>query len=188
MRTVSTAAAAALASGMVPIAVLIEMDISTPLFLNTSNIDLVIGGVTYYGTRGLGKIAPMADTPAEVKGLSFELSGVPSTSVSLVLSELVQGKAVRIKTAIFDPVTYAVLDVRQRWSGLLDVMTISDSANGAVISVTAEHAGIDLARPATTLYSNAEQQRLHSGDLFYQFMADQVEQHIVWPDKAFFLK
>lgn len=188
MRTVSTAAAAVLAGSAVPIALLVEMDLSSPLFLNTSNLDLVVSGTTYYGTKGLGAIAAMAETPAEVKGLTFTLSGVPSTSISLALSEPVQGKAVRIKLAILDPSTYRVLDVRERWAGLLDVMTINDSAGAATINVSAEHAGMDLARAATSLYSDSEQQRLHGGDLFLQFMSDQVEQRIIWPAAVFFRK
>lgn len=188
MRTVSSPAASALSAGNLPIALLIEMDLTSPLNLNTSNIDLVIGGTTYYGTRGLGSIGALAETPAEVRGLTFTLQGVSSNNVSLVLTEAVQGKAVRIKTTILSPSTYQVLDTRLRWAGLLDVMTISESGGTATINVSAEHAGMDLARAATSLYSDAEQQRLHSGDLFLQFLADQVEQKIIWPAAAFFRK
>lgn len=188
MRTVSTTAAAALASGFLPMALLVEMDLSSPLYLNTSGLDLTINGTVYYGTKGFGKIAPMVDTPAEVRGLTFELTGVPSSMISLALSEPVQGKAVRLKTVIFDPATYLPLDVRLRWQGLLDVMSIADAPGAATITVSAEHAGIDLSRPASSLYSNTEQQLLHPGDLFLQFVADQVDQRITWPTAEFFKK
>lgn len=188
MRAVSPSAAAVLASGHVPLAVLVEMDLSTPLNLNTSSIDLVVAGVTYYGTRGLGKIAAVSDTPADVRGLSLELGGVPSDMVSMVLGENVQGKAVRLKLAVLDPSSYTVLDVRQRWSGWLDTMSITESGGTATITVSAEHAGADLTRPASSFYSDEEQQRLHPGDLALQFMADQVEQRITWPAAAFFRK
>ena len=188
MRVVSPSAAAALAGSGLPIALLIEMDLSSALYLNTSNIDLVIGGTTYYGTKGMGQIAPMADTPAEVRGLTFQLGGCPSDKIALALSEPVQGKAVRIKTAVLDPSTYAVLDTRLRWAGRLDVMTINDAPGAATISCSAEHAGMDLARAASSLYSDAEQQRLQPGDLFLQFLADQVDQKVVWPNREFFKK
>lgn len=186
MRTLTTAAATALTGEAVPIALLVEMDLSSPLNLNTSNLDLVVSGTTYYGTKGLGRIGAMQDTASELRGLQFELSGVPSDLLSLALSEPVQGKAVRIKAAILDPSTYAVLDVRLRWAGRLDVMAISDGEPAGTISVTAEHAGIDLVRPASSMYTDAEQQRLATGDLFFQFLADQVEQRVVWPAKEFF--
>lgn len=188
MRTLSTAAAAAMAAASVPLALLVEMDLSSPLNLNTSNLDLVVSGTTYYGTKGLGRIGALQDTAAELRGLQFELSGVPSDLLSLALTEPVQGKAVRIKTAVFDPDTYAALDVRLRWAGRLDVMAVNDGEQSATISVTAEHAGIDLVRPASSLYTDAEQQRLAPGDLFLQFLAEQVEQRVVWPAREFFLR
>lgn len=188
MRALTTAAAAALSSASVPIVLLVEMDLSSPLNLNTSNIDLVISGTTYFGTKGLGRIGALHDTAAELRGLQFELSGVPSDLLSLALSEPVQGKAVRVKTAVLDPSTYAVLDTRLRWAGRLDVMAIADGEQSASISVSAEHAGIDLVRPASSLYTDAEQQRLAPGDLFFQFLADQVEQRVVWPAREFFKK
>lgn len=189
MRTLSVEGAAVLAAGLTPpIALLVEMDLTAPLYLNTSNIDLEIDGTTYYGTRGLGKIGPLSDTPAEVRGIQFELSGVSSDAIALALAAPVQGKAVRIKLAVLHPADYTVLDARNRWAGLLDVMSISESGGMATIAVSAEHAGIDLARPASSLYSHAEQQRLHPGDLFLQFLADQVDRRVVWPSREYFKK
>ena len=157
------------------------MDLTTPVNLNTANADMTLNGVTYLGTRGLGKIDEIKDTSAETAQLKFEMSGVPSSHIALALAEPVQGKAVRIKVAIFDPATYQLLDVRLRWAGRLDVMTIVDSANTATLSVTAEHAGIDLLRPVNSIFSDAEQRRLAPGDLFCQYVSDQAEQRVVWP-------
>lgn len=185
MRTLTASALAALSLSPLPLALLIEMDLTAPLNLNTSSLTLTINGTNYLGTGGLGKIEAIGETPAEIKGLKFELSGVPSTSVALALAEPVQGKAVRIKLAIFDPATYRVLDARVRWAGVLDVMEIDDARGSAVITVTAEHAGIDLQRPYTSLYSDAEQQRLNPGDVAFQFNADQVDSRIVWPDATY---
>jgi len=181
MRTLSTAALAALQRSPLPIAVLLELDLSTPLYLNTSSLTLVVGGNTYLGTAGLGKIEAIQDSPAEVKPLRFELSGVPSSAVSLALSEPVQGKAARVKLVIFDPDTYAGLATYLRWSGLLDVMSLEDGQVTGTIKVTAEHAGIDLIRPTTSLYSDAEQRRLAANDPGLQYMADQQDMRVIWP-------
>lgn len=187
MRTLSAQALAALAAPMVPLAVLVEMDLASGnLWLNTASVDLTLSGNTYYGTKGLGSIEAMLDTPAEARGLAFELSGVPSTQIALALTEAVQGRAVRVRLAIFDPATYQVLAVDTRWTGLLDTMTISDTQPTASLRVTAEHAGIDLFRPFNSTYSDAEQQRLASGDTFFQYLTDQVDMRVVWPAAAFF--
>ena len=185
MRTLGSSALSAIAARSVPVMLFVEMDLTSPLNLCTANVNITYGGKTYYGLKGLGRIGTVTDTPAEVKQLQFELSGAPSELVSLALSEPVQGKAVRIKVAIFDPSTYAVLDVQTRWQGLLDTMTISDGKDGAAIAVTAEHAGIDLTRPASNYYTDPEQQALHPGDLFFQYTSIQVEQRIVWPDRTY---
>lgn len=188
MKTLSTAGQAACASGKVPMTMLVEMDLTSPLNLCTANINLVLAGTTYYGLKGLGRISAAQTTPAEIRQLTFELSGVPSDLVSLALSEPVQGKAVRLKLAIFDPSSYTVLDTVPVWTGELDVMSLQDSATGGTISVTAEHVGIDLNRPVGSLYTDDEQQRLHPGDLFLQYTSQQADQQIVWPAAAYFRK
>ena len=190
MRTITSAAATALQSRMCPLAVLIEMDLAPALNLNTSSLDLTFGGTTYLGTKGLGSIGAVEDTPTEAKGLDFMLSGVATTMVSLALGNDVQGKAVRLKLAIFDPATYQILDASQCWAGVLDVMGIEDDASSktGVLHVSSEHAGIDLFRPYVSLWSDGEQQRLFPGDPSLQYMADQVDMRITWPTAEWFKK
>jgi hypothetical protein len=186
MRIYSAPALAALQAGSLPKALLVEMDLTAPLNLNTASLDLVIGGTTYYGTKGLGKVEAWTEASGEVRGLKFELSGVSQTMLALAMAEPIQGKAVRIKQVLFDPSTYQPIDTRLRWAGMLDVMETEESQETCIINVSAEHAGIDLTRPNTVLYSHADQQLIDSGDMFFQFLADQVEQRIVWPSAEFF--
>jgi hypothetical protein len=181
MRSLSGPTLAALAGGVLPLVLLVEMDLTVPLFVNSANLDLTLNGITYLGTKGLGKVEAIRETAAEMAQLRFELSGVPATNIALALAEPVQGKAVRIKRAVFDPATYQLLDVRLRWAGTLDVMAMSDGPDTATISVTAEHAGVDLLRPVSTLYTQADQQRVAPGDLAFQFVSDQADQRVVWP-------
>lgn len=186
MRTLSNAAVAALQRSPLPIALLVEMDLTTTVYLCTAGINLVIGGNTYLGAGGLGRIEAVQESPAEIKPLRFELSGVPSTQIALALAEPVQGKAVRIKTAIFDPDTYQVIETRLRWQGRLDVFAIEDGETTATLMCSAEHAAIDLLRVATVVYSDTEQRRLNSNDPSLQFMAGQADQRLVWPAASFF--
>jgi hypothetical protein len=181
MRTLSAPALAALQRNPLPIALLIEMDLTVQLYLNTGGIDLTIGGIVYSGTQGLGRVDAVQESPAEIKPLRFELGGVPSTMIALALAEPVQGKAVRVKTALFDPDTYQIIETRLRWQGQLDVMAIEDGIPTATVQVSAEHAAIDLLRTATSYYSDSEQRRLFSGDPSMQYVADQAEVKIVWP-------
>ena len=182
MRTISSAEQAALLRNPIPLAILVEMDLASgSLNLNTASLDLTIGGKTYYGTKGLGTIGTVQDSPAEIQALNFEMSGVPSADIALALSEPVRGKAARILLAIFDPDTYQVLGSHLRWAGFLDVMAIEDGAGTATLKVSAEHCAIDLLRPSPCLYSDADQRRLNGGDPSLQYMADQVDMRVIWP-------
>ena len=165
MRTLSTAALAALQSSPLPMALLIEMDLTSPLYMCTAGVNLVIAGQTYVGTGTLGRIDAVQDSPAEIKPLKFELSGVPSTLIALALAEPVKGKAVRVKTALFDPATYQIIETRLRWQGRLDVMAIEDGIPTATVQVSAEHSAIDLLRSTAIYYSDAEQRRLDAHGL-----------------------
>lgn len=186
MKTLSTAGQAAIASGMVPMAVLVSMAFPSPLNLCTSNLNLVAAGTTYTGVAGLGKISAVQTTAAEIRQLQFELSGVPTANLALMLSGTVQGTPVTISVAILDPATYAVTDVVPIWAGQLDTMTVDDTATGSTITVTAEHVGIDLNRPAPLYYIDADQQALYPGDLFFQYTSQQFDQQIIWPAAAYF--
>lgn len=186
MRTLSLAEQAALSASTVPWVVLVELHLSQTLYLCSAGIDLDVGGITYMGTRGLGRIDTVADSPAEIKPLSFELSGVPSTAVATVLTERVRGRLIRVLSLLLDPETGRPLTPRLRWQGRGDVMALREQGGMATISVTAEHVAADLLRGRPSYWSDAEQRRLYPGDPSLQYMAPQVEQRIVWPSKEFF--
>jgi hypothetical protein len=186
MKTLSAPALAALAQPCVPLTALIQLDLSSTVYLNTSGWNLVWAGHTYTGAGAVGRVDAMEDAPGEIKGLRFELSGVPSSMLALALAEPVQGRPVTVSTAIFDPATYQVLDVSADWVGRLDVMSIVESGETATVVVTAEHRGVDLLRAAVVRYTNADQQRFFAGDRGLEYVVDQVDQPIVWPSREYF--
>lgn len=188
MRTLSTAGAAALSGAVVCVAILIEMDLTSQLCLNTSSLDITINGTTYLGAGGLGQIDSIKQAGTDLPQVRFTLAGVQSTSIALALLEPVQGAAVRIYMALFDSSTGALLDKRMRYSGYLDVMSISDGKDSATLSVSSESAMLDLLRPKCIYYSDIDQQTLYTGDLAFQYVNDQVEAKIAWPAASFFVR
>lgn len=188
MRTLTTAGVAALSGATVCAAILVEMDLTEPLNLNTSSLGLTINGISYSGVGGLGQIDAITESAGDLPRLNFTIAGVQPTSISLALSEPIQGKAVRVKMALFDSSSGALIDVRQRYAGYLDVMSISDSRDSATIGVSSESAMLDLLRPSGIYYNDIDQQALNPGDLAFQYVNDQVEQKLVWPSAAFFRK
>lgn len=185
MRYLAGAEATALSANPLPLVILVEMDLSTPLYLCTAAIDLVVSGNTYLGAAGLGRIDAVQDSPSEIKALSFQLSGVSSAYIALVLSEPVQGCSVRIKSLLLDPATYQPLTPRLRWQGRGDVMSLEDGPSTATIRFSAEHGAIDLLRGSPTYWSDSEQRRLFSSDPSLQYLVDQVDQRVIWPAHTF---
>jgi hypothetical protein len=186
MRAISGAAATALTQPTVPMALLVDMMLTSPLRVCTGGWTLTWNGYTYTAVGGLGSVEPVQENLGAPAALRFTLSGVPSSMVSLVLAEPVQGKLVNVYVAIFDPATYQILDAALEWTGKLDTMTLGEDGGTAVVTVTAEHAGLDLLRTVTTRYTDADQQRLYTGDLGFQYVTDQADQVLVWPAASFF--
>lgn len=185
MRSLSPAATAALAARPVGLAQLVVMELTTTVYLNTTPWTLVWDGNTYLGAANAGSIDVIDDSPGELKGLTFQLNGVGADYIALALAEPVQGKAVTIHTAIFDAASQ-VADAVLEWAGRLDTMTIREDGGSAVVTVTAEHVGIDLLRPCNLLFSQQDQLRLYPGDNFSEYVIDQADQQIVWPAASYF--
>lgn len=184
MRTLSSAGAAQL-GGRSALTLLIEMQLSTPLYVATSAIDIEWDGNTYIGGRGVS-VEVVRDQGGELQQLRFSLSGVPSEAVALALAEPIQGKRVIVSTALMDADTQAIVDVMRLWTGTLDQMPIRHGPETSVVSVTAEHRGVAFARPKGVRYSDAEQRRVFSGDRALEYLVAQATHQDVWPSAAFF--
>jgi hypothetical protein len=191
MKSLSAPGAAALSSGHVPMATLVRIDFpSGTTALNTSSYDLVVGGVTYQGAAGLGRISPITDTPSQLPGFSLELLNVDSAHISVALdgADQVQGSPVTISTAILDPTTHQVLLVDPVWAGYADVMTVTEEGKSAVIGMSAESKGVDLLRGTPLLYNDGDQQSLVPGDLYFEYVVSQSDKPVIWPSREFFNK
>lgn len=186
MRTLTPSAATALASGAVALVQLVEMLLTNPLRLNSSGWDLTWNGAAWQGSRGIGSIEPIEDSPGELRGLRFEMPGIALSDVALVLSEPVQGKTVNVWTAIVDASTAQILDASLEWSGRLDTLALAEDGERATVSATAEHIGLDLLRPSGVKFSHQDQQRRYPGDRFFEYLIDQADQQITWPSAQFF--
>lgn len=186
MRAITPAAASVLQGRTVPMAVLVDMDLTQPLRVTTWHRPLTWAGATYLAAGSLGQIDASEETTEQARPLRFSVSGLPSAQISLVLSEPVQGRSVSVYVAIFDPETYQVLDAALEWQGQIDTMQVSEDGQTAVVTVAAESAGLDLLRAAPVRYTDVDQQRLFPGDLGLQYVTAQAEKTLVWPARTFF--
>lgn len=162
---------------------LVEMQLTSgTLYLSGTSFDVDWDGHTWQAALGLGTIEPVIETDTEQPGLSFTLSAVPSSAIALGLTEDVQGRTGIVRLAA---VVAGALQVDTNcWQGLLDVMTIDDGADTAVVRVTAENQLIAWEEPAGLRMNEQDQRRLAPTDEFFEFQSSIVGATIVWPTRA----
>ncbi len=185
-RALSTGFTTAIAASHVNIFPLIEIGFASgTTYLCGLDYTVVYGGNTYSPALGLMSLQPMDETESTAQGLSLTIGGVLSSSISLALSENPQGRPITVRLAVVDSSGALQVDANV-WSGTMDMLTVEDRPDGAVVTLTAEHmrALWDRARPLR--YTDAAQQALYPGDKCCEFVASLAEAQIVWPGKAFF--
>lgn len=181
MRSLTSAEQAVISAHAALLALLLEIDLTIPLYMNSSGLDLEIDGIEYLGSRGLGQIEAVQDSAGEFHALKFSLSGVPPTHIALADSIDTAGCEVRVKVALFDQATGQVISTRTRFVGKTEPLVITDTPKGTILECTATSFASSLMRPVNSLFSDAEQQRLYPGDLFFQFVSDQADMRVQWP-------
>lgn len=175
----------ALAAANVQMFAMVEIAFdSARVYLCDLPFDITWDGHTYQAAQGIGSIEPITETDTEARGIALTLSAVTQAVIAEALTEDVQGREVLIRLAIVDGETLRVDPVV--WKGVMDLMTIEGSTTQPVVRVTGEHQMIAWQQPSGSLFSDAEQQERHTGDLFFQYAAQVAEATIVWPAASFF--
>jgi hypothetical protein len=186
----STAATQALAASTVNVTQLLLLEFpSETVALNSSNLDLEYGGITYKGAYGMGGISEIQDAPGEIKGVQFVLNGGSADLIALALDESKQwqGTPVTIRTAILNE-NYEIVDAPTIWIGKGDVMSISEDEGATTIQATAESSAVDFMRGDPLVYNDADQQVLYPGDLGFNLILSQVDKQVVWPARSWYYK
>jgi hypothetical protein len=128
--------------------------------------DLSYGGNTWVGTGNLLAISAIEEgSDLAVKGATLTFSGITTEILSLALAE---------------PITSDETALTQLFSGYMDQMNISESADEAAIELTVENRLIDLERPRIARYTSAYQKSVYVGDLGLDFVEDLQDKEIVW--------
>jgi hypothetical protein len=143
--------------------------------------DLVLGGKTYLGAGQLMTLSSIEETTEiEAKGASITMSGIPSSFLSLALTESYQGRECRIYFGMTsNPFGYVEV-----FSGELDQMNIVESSDTCTISVTVENVLIRLERPVVRRFTNQDQKSRFASDLGLEFVAGLQDKEIFWGRKS----
>lgn len=89
-------------------------------YLSDYNIPLTFGGNTY---TSIGKLMSVSSTTTELKvspaEVSVGLSGIPTGSISDILTKEIKGSSLEIYRGFFNPTTHALLDLTPSSNPLL---------------------------------------------------------------------
>ena len=208
-RTLDSSIIAALSSGDIEpfFAFKMEFD-TTTLRLYTGLGDITIGSDTYTGVGSLlsfTNVEESADIGA--KSVTITLSGIPSTNLSLALTEPYQGREVTILFGIRNANTVFLVDqngdfILTEQGGLIDVtessepdasstlfvgyidqMDINEGPEISSISVVLESKLLELERTRVLRYTSAIQKALYSGDKGFDFVDQLQTQNFNWGRK-----
>ena len=151
------------------------------LYFWTGYGELEIDGTTYLGAGHLLQISSIEETSEiAARGATLTLSGIPSETLSLALSEPYQGRLCKIYFGF----TSAPADRAEIFSGYMDQMNIDEGADTSSIQLQVENKLIDLERQRVSRYTSAYQKSKYPGDLGLDFVESLQDKQVVWGRSA----
>tara|TARA_R110002096_G_scaffold60356_6_gene150538 strand:- start:466 stop:1020 length:555 start_codon:yes stop_codon:yes gene_type:complete len=137
-------------------------------------------GSEWVGLGQLLSISAIEETSEmAVKGASIGLSGIPSSLLSLALSEPYQGRVAKIYFGINGENVFNEL-----FSGYMDQMNIEESGETCTITMAVENKLIDLERARVARFTSGYQKSLYPNDLGLDFIEDLQDKKIPWGRSA----
>jgi len=160
----------------------LQFDTANPTRLWSGYGTLAYNSVSWIGVGDLGTLSPIDETTdLAARGITMQLSGVPTAFVSIALSTTYQGKPCSVLMGALSPTAGTLISSPVTvFSGRMDVMNITDDGQSAIITMTAENRLVDFRRTRELRYTDEEQQALFSGDLGLEFVTAIQEKTIYW--------
>lgn len=147
----------------------------------TGNGTLSYLGNTWYGTGELLQIDTVEETSEiAAKGATLTLSGIPTSLLSLALSEPYQGRIANVYFGLHVEGETTTDSMTKIFSGYMDQMNIDETPEGSTISLTVENRLIDLERLRTARYTSGYQKSIYPNDKGLDFVEDLQDKQIYW--------
>lgn len=143
--------------------------------------DFIHDSDTYTGAGHLIKISDIDETQqVQAKGITATLSGIPTSLVAIALAEEYQGRKVEIKLAFLNEDNTVIADPFKFFNGKADVMSITDGAETATISLTAESDIAALLRVNERRRTSEDQKLKYANDTFFDNVTALQSKEILW--------
>lgn len=181
-RDLSTAYATAVDESTLRLAYIVLMSFdSGDVQLWSGSGNLSWNSLTWTGTGTFGGISAIEEARGvEAPGVQLSLSGIPSAMLALALTDVYQGRPVKVWQALFDASNVLIADPALVFSGYMDTMDIADAGEIGMITLSCVGANADLSRTREQRYTHAEQTRLFAGDLGLEYVASLQNKPLYW--------
>lgn len=182
MRTMTAAMQAAVQAGVVrPVLFMMGEFVSGPLYLWSGLGTFNWNGQNWLGVGTLGSVSPVQETEnATATNIVMTLSGIPSDVLALVISEVRNGKRVRIWLGLLDDNYSLLTDPVEMFGGHIDASEIDEDAETSSCSITVENAFVDFQRARPVPFTDQAQQAVFPGDLGFAFVPQLADIEISW--------
>jgi hypothetical protein len=164
----------------------LRIELPDPVYVWTGRGNLLFddadgNGHTWLGAGGLGAIDTVGEsTDGSATGIRASLYNVPSEFRDDIAAQAVRGVVFEVYVGSLNETYQQVEAVALIWKGQLDKYEITDAGTSLSVEVTGESRAIDQRRPAIKRFTNEYQQRMHTGDKFFEYVPQMTEVAILW--------
>lgn len=183
MRIISQAGIDALDRGRIAKRTLLRGDFSDGVFAVWDDVgSLDYAGETYLGAAGRFEVSQLPSTDGlTAASLEVRFNGLDTVVVNDLETAGYHQRAVTVTLAVFDIDTRALIFARPWFAGFVDTLVREERGGGlATVTVRCETMARELGRRGGRTRSDADQQGLTTGDLFFEHVAAAVSQQIYW--------
>lgn len=136
----------------------------------TINSETYVAAGNLVNIEGLGEVSDLS-----ARAITVTLSGISQELVSMALQEAYQRRTCRVYFGVV-----GVSDVIEVFSGLLNTMSIEDSGDSSVISVTVDSKLVETEKASNRRYTSENQKSRHPTDTFFDYVSAIQDADIVW--------
>jgi len=157
--------------------------LNSQLYLWTGLGQLAWGGKVYQGAGELLSLSQVKESgDLSAVGITVSLAGMDETVIAAAFNELRQGQLVKVYIAPyqFSPSPAMLAVPYCFFQGRVDVPSIDDSAETAVVSLQLENRLVDLERERVRFYDSLTQNVYFPGDKGFDYVAKLQDQKIFW--------
>jgi hypothetical protein len=144
--------------------------------------DLVFEGNTYNGLGNFGGVSTVEEgNDLRASGLTFQLTGVPTSLLSVALGEIEYGRPATLWLGFTDNTTGLLVDEPViMFRGLTDNAQISEDGASATINLAVENrlVALEIAKPRR--FTSQDQQTAYPGDLGFDFVPSLQDLTLTW--------